>query len=971
MYKRIISATIAIILMTTAFVRPTAAAKTGLEVNESFYQELADLLSEYDGSSYFGEMELRVGDSSLAIDGAVQHLDAAPEIINNRTMLPIRAVAEAVGATVGWVQETATVVIESAYGDEISCTIGSDSISINSAESELDVSPYVKGGRTYLPLRAVSEALELEVDWDASASTITLTSPYQSARVIVLGENPDIEDLAPETAISDGHGLWVLQFSTPTDAKTAVEILSAKGIAAEPDYYIPPIEPESSSEQPTLSAASYSWGVTDCGFDSFVAANRSLFTSNGVVAVIDTGVDPTHPFLSGHLLSGYDVIDGDNFPNDEHGHGTHVSGIVVDCIRNAPVKILPVRVLSGNGSGTSLTVAAGIRYAVSHSADVINLSLGGVHSSAIDNAIEYAVTAGVTVVVAAGNDNDDTSAHCPAHITTPGTLVVSSGDSKHNKASSSNYGSNIDLMAPGVSVRAAIPNGAYGYKSGTSMATPHVAAAAMLLDLAWGKSLSPAVLEDKVHSATTNGSWSNKYVGYGFLNMRNAALPVKSYQVYFDCNGGISSTKSKEVVQGKTYGELPLPTRDGYQFDGWYTDLGGGEKIVPTTIVSLAGNQTLYAHWKDNSTTITFHSLSVPNELIVGSDGHVDGEIHTSNSPIVSVKAEIIDSASRRAVLSASTSGFSVSTYGPIKGSKIDSDLRLDTLGTGSYSIKYTASAQDGTTSSTETTAFKVIAPEISKTNIEFHSLTSPGNLIVGNGAHIDGSISSFGSPIVSVKAEVINASTESVALTANTGGFSLFTYGPIKNSKIDWDLAFGTLGIGTYYIKYTVNTQDGTAGTAKTEQFTIMSSTQPVYGWGAWSEWSTTPVNSTPSRQVETRRTKSGGYTEYRYGRYVDVTGTHDCWCATYLENLPYISGKAVLQYSDWSAKKYSSEKSYWTCGYCKGPHMHEHHSDDGRSFWSEYKLPSGSYYWEEVRTTSGSEIIEYRYRDWVIQQN
>ncbi len=183
-------------------------------------------------------MELEIGSNNLKIDGEIHELDVVPEIVNNRTMLPIRAVAEATGASVGWVQETATVVIESAYGDEISCSIGSDTITINAFESDMDVSPYVKDGRTYLPLRAVSEALELEVEWSAAESSITLTSPYQSARILVLDSSPDTRNLKPETTITDGDGLWVLQFSTPAEAKEAVEILNARGIAAEPDYYI-------------------------------------------------------------------------------------------------------------------------------------------------------------------------------------------------------------------------------------------------------------------------------------------------------------------------------------------------------------------------------------------------------------------------------------------------------------------------------------------------------------------------------------------------------------------------------------------------------------------------------------------------------------------------------------------------------------------------------------------------------------
>ena len=821
--KKVISLLLAVMLC-AVFVVFCPVHAAGADSSETFYQDISTLLEQQDDSYYFNEMELEIGSTNLTIDGEIYKLDVVPEIVNNRTMLPIRAVAEATGATVDWVQDTATVVIESAYGDEISCSIGSETITVNEVESNMDVTPYVKDGRTYLPLRAVSEALALEVDWSAADSTITLTSPFQCARILVLGDSPDLSNLYPKTTITDGNGLWVLQFATPTEAREAVELLVARGITAEPDYYIPPIEDEIDTSQPTLGASSYSWGVTDCGFDKFTSSYSNLLSDTGIVAVVDTGVDLTHPFLSGRLLTGYDVIDGDNSPNDKHGHGTHVSGIIIDCVGNAPVNILPIRVLGDNGSGTSLTVAAGVRYAATHNADVINLSLGGGHSDAIDSAIEYAVSEGVAVVIAAGNDNADTLVHCPAHITTPGTIVVSSGDSGHRKANSSNYGSNIDLMAPGVNIRASIPNGTYGYKSGTSMATPHASAATILLDLAWGKSLKPDALEEKVHSATTNGSWNNQYVGYGFLDMRNAELPLITYQIYFDSNGGSSTVSSKKVTQNKEYGDLPVPTRRGYLFDGWYTALSGGVKVVSSTIVNLTADQTLYAHWRDNSTTLTFDSLSVPNGLVEGNDGHVDGEIRSSNSPITLVKAEVYKLATQEKVMTATSSGFSVSIYGPIKNSKIDTDLKLSLLSAGTYYVKYTATAKDGTSGVGETSTFQVLTQQKKVTEIEFHSLTVPDNMPTGSNGHIDGSITTTNGHIVSVRAETIDASSGEVRFTAISSGFSLTKYGPLKNSKIDADLKFSKLPAGTYYVKYMVSAQDGTTRTAETSAFKVVA---------------------------------------------------------------------------------------------------------------------------------------------------
>lgn len=302
--------------------KPDASAHESL----AFLSELSDLLIEQDTTAFFGEMELVVGLDILTVDGQKQVLDAAPIVLNNRTMVPIRAVAEVTGASVDWISDSKSVVIESQYGDEITCAIGSDTISINDRDERLDTAPFVKDGRTYLPLRAVSEALGLDVDWDASNQSITLSAPYQSARVIVMADSVDSSSVHPQKSISDGEGMWVLQFSNPIEAREAVDILSAEGYMAEPDYYIPPIQDAVIDD--AQSTLDLSWGVQECHFDTFLQQYAGLFSGIATVAVVDTGVDAEHPLLSGRVLPGYDIIDGDNSPLDGHGHGTHVSRII-------------------------------------------------------------------------------------------------------------------------------------------------------------------------------------------------------------------------------------------------------------------------------------------------------------------------------------------------------------------------------------------------------------------------------------------------------------------------------------------------------------------------------------------------------------------------------------------------------------------------------------------------------------------
>ena len=227
-------------------------------------------------------------------------------------------------------------------------------------------------------------------------------------------------------------------------------------------------------------------------------------------------------------------------------------------------------------------------------------------------------------------------------------------------------------------------------------------------------------------------------------------------------------------------------------------------------------------------TSITFSSLTTPGDLTVGSGGHIDGYISSSNSPITSVRADVYNSATGAVVMSAYTSGFSLPSYGPIKGSKLDNDLTFGSLSAGSYFIQYTVACADGTQRSNATPTFQVSAPASAPTSpsrssvVSFNSLTTPGNLKVGNGAHIDGSITSSGAPIVVVRAYVIDETTGDVVLSASTSGFTLSTYGPIRGSKIDNELTFGSLPVGTYHIHYAVSLSDGTLEVGITSSFQV-----------------------------------------------------------------------------------------------------------------------------------------------------
>ena len=236
--------------------------------------------------------------------------------------------------------------------------------------------------------------------------------------------------------------------------------------------------------------------------------NAPSTTTGVTVAVIDTGVDYNHPDLVKKVVKGYDFVNADNDPMDDFGHGTHVAGIIAAQANNNfgiagvswNAKILAIKVLDSSGSGNDWDVSQGIYAAANNSSvKVINMSLGGAWSQLEQDAVDYAVnTKGKLLVAAAGNSNtsDTTNAYPAAlnQVFPNKVLAVAAHDSTHCRASFSNYGTWVDITAPGVNILSTVPvslptelsgdGSGYNYLDGTSMASPHVAGAAAL---AWEK----------------------------------------------------------------------------------------------------------------------------------------------------------------------------------------------------------------------------------------------------------------------------------------------------------------------------------------------------------------------------------------------------------------------------------------------------------------------------------------------------
>jgi subtilisin family serine protease len=273
------------------------------------------------------------------------------------------------------------------------------------------------------------------------------------------------------------------------------------------------------------------------------AAHSTSTGSGAVVAVLDTGVLGSHEDLAGRLVAGHDFIQNDDTPQDENGHGTHVTGIVAANAGNgkgiegvAPdALVMPIRVLDKNGEGTGPGAAKGIDYAVSHGADVISMSfgtdaigilLGG--DEDFDAAVKRALDKGVIVVAAAGND---TLPFCEQPSVTGPLLCVGAVDRRGMRSTFSSSG---DLMAPGGSslggsdedVLSTYNDGKYESIAGTSQATPHVAGvAALLVSLGVrGKAATDRILAT---ASDAGAAGPDDVYGAGILNARAAVAGLK------------------------------------------------------------------------------------------------------------------------------------------------------------------------------------------------------------------------------------------------------------------------------------------------------------------------------------------------------------------------------------------------------------------------------------------------------------
>ncbi|ESU51654.1 S8 family peptidase [Streptomyces filamentosus] len=450
--------------------------------------------------------------------------------------------------------------------------------------------------------------------------------------IVTLKDSAAKSDSAKGKALAKKYGA-----SIERTYRSALNGYAVEATAAEAKKFAadPAVASVSQNRTFTVSATQTnppSWGLDRIDQRSLPLDQRYTYpdkAGEGVTAyVIDTGVRISHSDFGGRAFNGYDAIDNDNVAQDGHGHGTHVAGTVAGTAYGVAkkAKIVGVRVLNNQGSGTTAQVVAGIDWVTANAVKpaVANMSLGGGADSVLDAAVQRSINSGITYAVAAGNESTNANTKSPARVAD--AITVGSTTNTDARSSFSNYGAVVDIFAPGSSITSTwnTSDSATNTISGTSMASPHVAGAAALY-LADNPGSTPAQVSAGLVAAATTGVVGNPgsgspnrllYVGTGSTNPPdpdpkkfenttgypiNDNATVESPITVTGITGNAPASLQVPVNISHTYiGDLKidLVAPDGSVYNLKAYGSGGSSDNVVTTYTVNASSEVANGTWK-------------------------------------------------------------------------------------------------------------------------------------------------------------------------------------------------------------------------------------------------------------------------------------------------------------------------------------------------------------------------------------
>lgn len=435
-----------------------------------------------------------------------------------------------------------------------------------------------------------------------AAAAGTTSSPDRAQRYTVDTAQVSMEELHRGAAAGSGEilrlddhvGFAVLELADPD------EFEAETGVEPRPDPQAQILVETPVAEIPIDTYLAAQWGPLELnGPQAWQVTDDD---PDVTVAVIDSGIDLDHPdFQSTAVVEGHDYIEGDETPNDELGHGTHVAGIVSAARDNgrgvagmSQTQLFVVRVIDADGSGFCSDIASAIQDAVEADVDVINLSLGCVSPlDALDAAVESAVENGTVVAASAGNSQQSAPEKCVAYpARKPQVTAVAATDPHLEAASYSCRGDAVELSAPGSYVLSTTLDGAYSFSSGTSMATPHVSAT-MALMLDQDPTLTPAEIRDTLNRTARDLGESGEDPAHGH-GMVDPVAALTGLPVYVPAD-----TEALDEEVGDPYG-LACANPAGDAECSWTAASGTGNATTGTggfASVSGTGDAEACGSW--------------------------------------------------------------------------------------------------------------------------------------------------------------------------------------------------------------------------------------------------------------------------------------------------------------------------------------------------------------------------------------